>query len=103
MSNPPNRSINVYGVEIAIGPDFITPDFQQLVDAYPSYCSRSRRINRTPADPQPYLTKICEGLAEAGVREDRTATDWWARMVGHFGLRWVTLALEKMSAAKRSA
>jgi len=86
--------------------DFITPDWRAVVEFYPDYCRRvlaREDAREEPWDPQPYMLMWAKHLERRKAREGRTADDWMRRMAEHFGLAWMTKAIEDMTAAKAGA
>lgn len=91
-----SKYITVGGIPVMRMPDeFITPDWDDVVDAYPEWCRKAKEQHKPLYAPQPFLTEIAQQLAELSDR-GRTAEQWCRRLVEHFGTRGVALMIEQM-------
>jgi len=96
-------SIVVQGIEIPLCKPltgFITPDWCDVVEFYPAFCRKVRELGEEPYDPQPYLLEVAHGLERAEARPGRDRDAWMRRLLEHFGLGWLSLAIKDMQAAK---
>jgi len=93
----------IQNVEIPLDlKEFITPDWQVLVDFYPEFCRQVVGNGEVPMDPQPWILMICRALEKRGVR-GRKVGQWVARIIEHFGTDWSAQAIQTMTAAKQEA
>ena len=93
----------IQNVEIPLDlKEFITPDWQALVDYYPEFCRQVVGNGEMPMDPQPWILMVCRELEKHGVR-GRNVGQWVGRIIEHFGPDWSAQSIQTMAAAKQQA
>ena len=103
-----SASIEIQGVEIPVSEsgdprDFVTPNWERVIDFYGTYCEKVLELGAEPYDPQPYVIMVCQRLEKSGARAGRYDFDWLRRLLQHFGLPWVVEATGRMKEAKAAA
>lgn len=98
-------AIEIQGVPVPVPSsgnphDFVSPEWQAVVDHYPAHCRAVREAGEEPFDPQPYLLQYAKGLSALKVR-GRTQGEWIRRMIEHFGTQWMARVLGEMKTWKR--
>jgi hypothetical protein len=75
--------------------DFITPDWDDVMEFYPVWAERRKAANQDVWPIQPFMLEVCNQLERGKARPGRTRDDWMQRALQHFGLNWMTAWFEK--------
>ena len=71
--------------------NFITPDFQKIIDWYPEYQDRESNV----LNFQTYLMEIIQKLVKVEARPGRDDVSWLSRMFEHFGHEYLVAMVRR--------